>query len=241
MEPSSAGRAADRVLVVEDEPDLQLLITVNLREAGFDVRTAATGADALSILRRERPWVVVLDLMLPDVSGIEVCRQVRADPVVRDVAIIIVTARAEEYDRLLGFEVGADDYLPKPFSVRELVMRVKALARRPFVRAIALEPAPSSVLRAAGIEVERIAHRVTIDGTPTALRPLEYKLLVALMENDGRVLTRADLLRLVWSIDDPNASTRTVDTHVRRLRERLGRYEELVETVQGFGYRFRGS
>jgi two-component system phosphate regulon response regulator PhoB len=242
MNAIPAAAARERVLVVEDEDDIRQLVAFNLRDAGYDVVDVATGQDALVAARESPPAVIVLDLMLPDMTGIQVCSELRADAATADVCIMMLTARDHEYDRLLGFQVGADDYVVKPFSVRELVFRVRALMRRPVARASA--PLSSRALAFAStraIAIDRDACRVTIDGELVALRPLEYKLLAAFVARPDHVLSRRDLLNDVWGIDDPQASTRTVDTHVRRLRERLGRHHDAIETVQGFGYRWRAA
>ncbi len=233
--------AADHILIVDDEPDLQRLVLFNLREAGFEVEAASTGKEGIAKARDLDPQVVVLDLMLPDTPGAEVCRQMRADPALADAAILMLTARGDEYDRVLGFEVGADDYVVKPFSVRELVMRVRGMARRfherKAARAVA-QPQANKLLKWRGLELDPTQHRVFVDGAELALRPLEFKLITMLLEHRGRVFTRRDLLEEVWGISS-DVNTRTVDTHVRRLRERLGVYGEAVETVHGFGYRLR--
>jgi two-component system phosphate regulon response regulator PhoB len=235
--------SADRVLLVDDEPDLQRLVLFNLREAGFEADASGTGNEGLAKARALDPQVVILDLMLPDVPGTEVCRQMRSDPQLADVAILMLTARGDEYDRVLGFEVGADDYVVKPFSVRELVMRVKGMARRYHERKAARSHAPqpqaeNKAMQWRGLSVDTTRHRVFADGTELSLRPLEFKLLAMLLEHPGRVFTRGELLEEVWGITS-EVNTRTVDTHVRRLRERLGTYGEAVETVHGFGYRLR--
>jgi two-component system phosphate regulon response regulator PhoB len=229
----------DRVLLVDDEPDLQRLVLFNLREAGFEVDAVGTGKDGLAAAQKMGPEVIILDLMLPDMAGTEVCRQLRADPSLADVAILMLTARGDEYDRVLGFEVGADDYVVKPFSVRELVMRVRGLAKRAHERRLARSSAEGEKrLQWRGLTVDPVKHRVFLDGAELGLRPLEFKLLAMLLEHPGRVFTRGDLLEEVWGITS-EVNTRTVDTHVRRLRERLGAYGEAVETVHGFGYRLR--
>jgi two-component system phosphate regulon response regulator PhoB len=229
----------DTVLVVDDEEDIRRLVTFNLDEAGFRVEAVETGGSALAAAARLKPAVFILDLMLPDISGTEVCRRLRADPELADAAILMLTARGDEYDRVLGFEVGADDYVVKPFSVRELVMRVKGLAVRARERRLARGASDEGKrLRWRGLEIDPIRHRVTIDGAELTLRPLEYKLLAIFIEHPGRVYSRTDLLQEVWGIS-PETNTRTVDTHVRRLRERLGAYSEAIETVHGFGYRLR--
>ena len=237
--PLASAGPADRILVVDDEPDLRQLVTFNLREAGFEVDAVGSGQAGLALATKTKPAVIVLDLMLPDVPGTEVCRQLRADAVLADSAVLMLTARGDEYDRLLGFEVGADDYVVKPFSVRELVMRVKALARRTAERRAArASTGGARRLRWNGLELDPIRHRVTLDGVELQLRPLEFKLLQVLLENPGRVLSRSQLLEEVWGMSG-DAASRTVDTHVRRLRERLDRYGEAVETVHGFGYRLK--
>lgn len=237
--PSAPGASADWVLVVDDEEDIRRLVSFNLDEAGFRVETVDTGAGALAAAAQLRPAVFVLDLMLPDISGTELCRRLRANPELADAAVLMLTARGDEYDRVLGFEVGADDYVVKPFSVRELVMRVRGLAVRARERRLARGASDEGKrLRWRGLEIDPIRHRVTIDGAELGLRPLEYKLLAIFVEHPGRVLSRTELLQEVWGIS-PDTNTRTVDTHIRRLRERLGAYSEAIETVHGFGYRLR--
>jgi two-component system phosphate regulon response regulator PhoB len=239
MTASIHAGTGDRILLVDDEPDLRQLLLFNLRDAGFEPEAVATGAEGLATAKRLHPAVVLLDLMLPDMSGTEVCRQLRADPQLGDVAILMLTARGDEYDRVLGFEVGADDYVVKPFSVREVVMRVRALARRVTERRLARgSESTGARLRWRGLEVDPVRHHVWIDGAELVLRPLEYRLIALLLEHPGKVFSRAELLQEVWGIS-ADVNTRTVDTHVRRLRERLGAYGDAVETVHGFGYRLR--
>lgn len=229
----------DVVLVVDDEEDIRRLVSFNLDEAGFRVETVDTGAGALTTAARLKPAVFVLDLMLPDLSGTEVCRRLRADPELADAAVLMLTARGDEYDRVLGFEVGADDYVVKPFSVRELVMRVKGLAVRARERRLARGSRDEGRrLRWRGLEIDPVRHRVTVGGAELGLRPLEYKLLAIFIEHPGRVFSRTELLQEVWGIS-PDTNTRTVDTHIRRLRERLDAHSEAIETVHGFGYRLR--
>jgi two-component system phosphate regulon response regulator PhoB len=229
--------APERVLLVDDEPDLQGLLLFNLRDAGFETEAAGTGAEALALATKLRPQVIVLDLMLPDISGIEVCRRLRADPDVADAAILMLTARGDEHDRVLGFEVGADDYVVKPFSVRELVMRVRGLATRAHERHAARSSLQvSQVLAWRGLQLDPVHHRVLRDGDELALRPLEFKLVALFLEHPGVVFSRGQLLTDVWGVSG-DANTRTVDTHIRRLRERLGAYGVAIETVHGFGYR----
>ncbi len=229
----------DTVLIVDDEQAFLDLLSFNLSEAGMKVETAQTAADAMKAVALVRPVVVILDLMLPDASGTEVCRRLRQDPATAEIGVMMLTARADEYDRIVGFEVGADDYVVKPFSVREVVLRVKALARRSSERLRArLAVDVGRRLRHEGLEVDPERHRVFVESEEVSLRPLEFRLLALLMEHPGRVFSRAELLAEVWGITG-DLSTRTVDTHVRRLRSRLGPYEDAVETVPGFGYRMR--
>jgi two-component system phosphate regulon response regulator PhoB len=232
-----------RVLIIEDEPDVARLVEFNLQAAGFAVTVASTGADGLAAARAAPPAVVVLDLMLPDQSGHDVCRALRADPATADVGVLMLTARGESEDRILGLEVGADDYVVKPFVVREVVLRVTALAGRLAERAssVAAAPAPGAErtwLRCGGIELDPVGHEVRVAGALAQLRPLEYRLLHLLVAEPGRVFTREELLELVWGMRG-DINTRTVDVHVRRLRVSLGSCADVVETVHGFGYRAR--
>src|SRR5688572_9011944 len=230
---------ADRVLLVDDEPDLARLVAFNLREAGFEVVTAATASEGLSAAQGDKPLVAILDVMLPDYSGIELLKRMRADEALADLGIIMLTARSDEQDRVAGFEQGADDYVVKPFSVKELVLRVRALARRSRERQAArAADGGGARLRWKGLEVDVGFHRVYVDGQEVSLRPLEFKLITVLLENPTRVFSRAQLLEEVWGTSG-EINTRTVDTHVRRLRDKLGACAEAVETVHGFGYRLR--
>jgi two-component system phosphate regulon response regulator PhoB len=235
----SAPAVTERILLVDDEPELRELVTFSLREAGFEVDAVGSGQAGLALAAKIRPAVIVLDLMLPDLSGTEVCRSLRADPLLADVGVIMLTGRGEEYDRILGFEAGTDDYLVKPFSVRELVMRVRALGRRTSLRsAVRTTTATARKLRWRGLELDPLRHRVFVEGAELQLRPLEFKLIHVLLDHPGRVFSRGQLLEEVWGISG-EATSRTVDTHVRRLRERLGVHGEAVETVHGFGYRLK--
>jgi two-component system, OmpR family, phosphate regulon response regulator PhoB len=227
-----------RCLVIDDEPDLARLLVFNLEEMGFATEAVTRGGDGLAAAARLRPEVIVLDLMLPDLEGTEVCRRLRADPALADTAVLMLTARSDGQDRVLGFEVGADDYVTKPYHVREVCLRVRALARRvaELRRARASGPDEAAeVRRWRGLEVDVRRHRVRVDGAELALRPLEFRLL-ALFLGERRVLSRNDILDEVWGIDT-EVSPRTIDVHVRRLRERLGPHGEAIETVHGFGYR----
>jgi two-component system phosphate regulon response regulator PhoB len=225
-----------RILVVDDEPDITALVAYHLARAGYRVSTATTGPDALRAAREERPDIVVLDLMLPGVSGYEVLRELRQRAETRDVGVILLTSRREETDRIKGFSLGADDYLTKPFSPQELTLRVAALLRRLQAPAVA---AGSSLIEGPLI-IDRASHRVTLDGEELQLTATEFKLLAMLVERRGRVQTRPQLLETVWDAQ-PDIQTRTVDMHVQRLRAKLGELGDLIETVRGFGYRFRGA
>jgi two-component system phosphate regulon response regulator PhoB len=220
------------VLVVDDERDLLSLLDFNLRGAGFETLLATTGEEALSVLRRRLPDIVLLDLMLPDLSGTEVCRQMKADPRTRHVPVVMLTAKGEEVDRIVGFELGADDYVTKPFSIRELVLRLKSVLRRAGAVRAAERP-PESV---GPIRVDVDAHRCFVDGVEVPLTALEFRLLTTFMARLGRVQSREQLLEDVWEMSS-EIETRTVDTHVKRLREKLGSGRDLLETVRGIGYR----
>jgi two-component system phosphate regulon response regulator PhoB len=224
----------ERVLVVDDEADIVALVAYHLAKSGYRVSTAGTGPDALDAARRERPALIVLDLMLPGLSGYEVLERLRADESIRDVAVLMLTARREEQDRIRGLSLGADDYLTKPFSPQELVLRVAAILRR--VRAPGASPADQIVI--GPLEIDTAALVVRVSGQPVDLTPTEFKLLLTLAQRRGRVQARTLLLRTVWDAA-PDIQTRTVDMHVLRLRAKLGVAGDLVETVRGFGYRLR--
>jgi two-component system phosphate regulon response regulator PhoB len=221
-----------RILVVEDELDLQHVLEYNLKQAGHEVLLAARGADALKLAAEARPELVLLDLMLPDMSGTEVCRTLKSSPETRGMLVMMVTAKGEEIDRVVGFELGADDYVVKPFSVRELLLRIGAVLRRAQTR-----EAPPELIEFGALRIDRAAHRVWVDGEEVDMTPLEFRLLWTLYERRNRVQTRALLLDDVWDIQ-AELTTRTVDTHVKRLREKLGNVRDYVETVRGVGYRF---
>ncbi len=223
-----------RILVVEDEGDLRQVIEFNLSAAGHEVLTAATGADGLRLARERRPEVVLLDIMLPDTSGLEVCRQIKASTETKSILVVLLTARGEEIDRVVGFEIGADDYVVKPFSVRELTLRVSAILRRG-----QLGETQEQVVSFGALRMDREAHRAWADGDELELTALEFKLLSILYDRRDRVQTRSVLLDVVWGIQ-ADVTTRTVDTHVKRLREKLGAARDYIETVRGVGYRFIG-
>jgi two-component system phosphate regulon response regulator PhoB len=227
-----------RILVVEDEADIAALVAYQLAHAGFQVRTASTGGEALRALDSDPPDLVVLDLMLPEVSGIEILETLRARKETQSTPVIILTARGEEDDRLRGFALGADDYISKPFSPKELVMRAKAVLRRASPdqsRAVR-----GRVLRAGTLAVDVDANRATVDGEYVELTPKEFQLLICLIERRGRTQSRRGLLETVWDTT-AEIETRTIDMHVGRLRAKLGSAGDLIETVRGFGYRFRAA
>jgi two-component system phosphate regulon response regulator PhoB len=223
---------SERILVVDDEPDLLELVRFNLCQAGFDVETATGGEEGLEKARRHPPDLVVLDLMLPDVPGTEVCRRLRTDSELGSVPILMLTARSEEIDRVVGLELGADDYVTKPFSPRELVLRARAILRR--TRA---DGEPTKLMRSGLLELDPERHRCRVGEREIKLTAKEFELLRTLMERPGRVMTRDRLLDEVWG-SDITVTSRTIDTHLKRLREKLGDAGDLVETVRGVGYRF---
>ena len=224
-----------RVLVVEDERDIAALVSYHLTREGYRVRTAEGGTEALDVVAADRPDLVLLDLMLPGFSGYDVLADLRRRPELAEVPIIVLSARRDEADRVRGLELGADDYVTKPFSPRELVLRVGAVLRRAQSPAVA---GATRVLRGGGIEVDLNALVVHVKDETIDLTPTEYRLLVTLLERRGRVQSRQQLLELAWDIH-ARIETRTVDMHVQRLRTKLGEAGDAIETVRGFGYRFR--
>ena len=222
------------ILIVDDEADIRSTVEFNLSREGFQTVTAERGRDAVErAAESPRPDLIVLDLMLPDISGTEVCRQLRQSPQTRGIPILMLTAKTDAIDRVVGFEVGADVYVTKPFSVRELVLRVKAILRRSSSQEETSENLSLGVLR---IDVD--GHRVWVEGEEVVLTALEFRLLTTLVKRRGRVQTREALLNHVWEMSG-DVTTRTVDTHVRRLRKKLGPASEYIETLRGVGYRFR--
>jgi len=224
---------AAEVLVVEDEPDIRNLIVLHLAREGFRCRTATSGGEALREARAAKPDLVILDLMLPELDGLEVCRRLRSDTATAAMPIIMLTAKADEVDRVVGLELGADDYVVKPFSPKELVARVRAVLRR--ARPVA-EP---RVLRAGAITIDPMRHQVEVAGASVVLTPKEFDLLQALVEAAGRALSREHLLERVWGYSrGSEIESRTVDVHVRRLRAKLGDAGRSITTLKGVGYRF---
>jgi len=224
-----------RILIVEDEKDLQDVLAYNLRQAGHTPVLAADGHEALAAVEGQVPDLVLLDLMLPDMSGTDVCRTLKNDPNTRDIPVVMVTAKGEEIDRVVGFELGADDYVVKPYSVRELILRLNAILRRRTPTADGGATTSFGRLR-----IDRDGHRVWVDGQEVALTALELRLLCTLYDRRGRVQSRAVLLDEVWRMSG-EVNTRTVDTHVKRLRVKLQGAGSYLETVRGVGYRFAAS
>ena len=226
-----------RILVIEDERDLQQVLAYNLRREGHEVLQALEGAEGLRMARSQKPGMVLLDLMLPDLPGTEVCKALKAEPATREIPVLMLTAKGEEIDRVLGFELGAEDYVVKPFSVRELLLRIQAILRR--VQS-ARAPDPKGIVAFGRLRIDTAAHRTWVDGQEIQLTAIEFRLLGMLYERRNRVQTRASLLEDVWGLQ-ADTETRTVDTHVKRLREKLGPAESYIETVRGVGYRFKGN
>lgn len=223
-----------RILIVEDERDLQKVLAYNFQQAGHQVLTALRGKEGLQFAKEKNPDLVVLDLMLPDLAGTEVCKALKRDPKTKGIPILMLTAKGEEIDRVVGFELGADDYVVKPFSVRELLLRIEAILRRSHG-----ENAVSQSFEFGILHVDCDAHRVWVLDREIELTALEFKLLTTLYERRNRVQNRTVLLDDVWGIEAA-ITTRTVDTHVKRLREKLGKAGKYIETVRGVGYRFTG-
>ncbi|HSW28135.1 MAG TPA: response regulator transcription factor [Longimicrobiales bacterium] len=239
MDMAPQSTAVPRVLVVEDEPDIAALIAYQLTREGFRVETAGTGPEALQAISRDIPDLVVLDRMLPGLSGDEVLLRLKQESATSNIPVLVLTAKREQEDRIKGLELGADDYLTKPFSPRELVLRVQAILRRVHEAGIT---AGGRVLKAGPIRMDLASHQATLSGEELNLTPTEFRLLQALMERRGRTQSRQQLLEKAWDVE-PHASeriqTRTVDMHVRRLRGKLGETGDWIETIRGFGYRLR--
>lgn len=223
---------SQKIYIVEDEPDIRETLKYNFSNEGFKVSTAPDGEEALSNIKKILPDVLILDLMLPGVSGLDVCKSIRADDDIRDISIIMLTAKGEEIDRVIGFELGADDYVTKPFSVRELILRVKVLLKKQ--RESLVE---NKLVTFGPIRIDLDAHELKINDKEIVLTALEFKLLQHLVKRKGRVQTREQLLGDVWGYS-AEVTTRTVDTHIKRLREKLGNTSEYIQTIRGVGYRF---
>lgn len=224
----------ESILVVEDEEDILDLISYNLKQAGFSVIAVESGEEALEVASEEKFSLVLLDLMLPGIDGLEVCRLLRAKPETKNIPVLMLTARTEEVDRIVGLELGADDYLTKPFSPRELVLRVRAILRRAEV----VESVSDETIRVGSLTIDPIEHRVQLLGEEIELTATEFRLLLTLAQRRGRVQSREELLNVVWGYEH-SGYWRTVDTHLRRLRAKMGEAADYLETVRGVGYRFR--
>jgi len=224
-----------KILIVEDEVDLRQVIEFNLKSAGHEVVAAETGSEGLKLATETKPDLALLDIMLPDITGLDVCRQLKSSPETKHIAVVMLTARGEEIDRVVGFELGADDYVVKPFSVRELTLRITAILRRSVSKSDLESQVSFGVLR-----LDREGYRAWVSGTEVELTALEFNLLVTLYDRRDRVQSRSVLLEDVWGMS-ADVTTRTVDTHVKRLREKLLGAREYIETVRGVGYRFLGS
>jgi len=225
--------AREKILVIEDEPDIAEVLQYNLEKEGFDVETARRGDTGFDAVRRDNPDLVLLDLMLPGIDGLELTRMLKRDPLTSRLPIVMITARGEEVDRIVGLELGADDYISKPFSPREVVLRVKAVLRR-----FQQEESVLELIVVGGIELDVSGHQLRVRGREMPLTATEFRLLRLLLERSGRVQTRGQLLSDVWGYAE-DIDSRTVDTHIRRLRRKLGPEAERIETVIGVGYRLR--
>src|SRR3989338_3561897 len=226
--------AQPKILLVEDDKNISKLVKYNLEKADLECALAFSGEEALSILEKTPADLVILDIMLPEIDGLDVCRIIKQNSRLRHIPIVILTAKGEEVDRIVGLELGADDYITKPVSPRELILRVKAILKR----GKGLEEGPKEMVAIGKISVDLPKHKVTAGGKEIVLTPMEFKLLLTLMERQGRVQTREKLLTDVWAFSGA-LGTRTLDTHIKRLREKLGKEGKLIETVRGLGYRFR--
>ena len=226
--------AGESILVVEDEVDILDLISYNLKQSGFSIIAVGSGEEALEVASEENFSLVLLDLMLPGIDGLEVCRLLRAKPETKNIPVLMLTARTEEVDRIVGLELGADDYLTKPFSPRELVLRVRAILRRAEV----VESVSDGTIRVGSLTIDPIEHRVQLLGEEIELTATEFRLLLTLAQRRGRVQSREELLNVVWGYEH-SGYRRTVDTHLRRLRAKMGEAADYLETVRGVGYRFR--
>ena len=223
---------SQKIYIVEDEPDIRETLKYNFSNEGFEVFTAPDGEEALSNIKKVLPDVLILDLMLPGLSGLDVCKSIRADDDIRDMSIIMLTAKGEEIDRVIGFELGADDYVTKPFSVRELILRVKVLLKKQRESLV-----QNKLVTFGPIRIDLDAHELKINDKEIVLTALEFKLLQHLVKRKGRVQTREQLLGDVWGYS-AEVTTRTVDTHIKRLREKLGNTSDYIQTIRGVGYRF---
>ncbi|MEI6049567.1 MAG: response regulator transcription factor [Bacteroidota bacterium] len=223
----------EQILIIEDDKHISKLVKYNLEKAGYDCIVADDGEEALDVLAKERPDLIILDIMLPKMDGFELCRAIKQDVKLKNIPIIMLTAKGEEVDRIVGLELGADDYVVKPFSPRELILRIKAILKRG-----KSEESPKDVIKRGTLIIDVPKHRVTVNNKEIALTPIEFKLLVTLIERNGRIQSRDQLLSDVWE-HQSDVFTRTVDTHIKRLREKLGKAGGQIETIRGLGYRFK--
>ena len=225
-----------KILIIEDEPDIRKNLEYNLSREGYSVLTAASIAEAEQLIYSNNLSLILLDLMLPDGSGLDLCKKMKSDPNVQNLPIIILTAKDDEVDKVVGFEIGADDYVTKPFSVRELILRIKAVLKRGENKKDIVE-----IDRQFGdLKIDIDSHEVYVDGELVNLTALEFKLLIQLVDRRGRVQSREQLLADVWGYS-AEVTTRTVDTHIKRLREKLGTMGKYVQTIRGVGYKFSRS
>jgi len=223
----------ERILIIEDDKHISKLVKYNLEKAGYDATVAVSGEEAFGVLDKEQVDLIILDIMLPKMDGFEVCRSIKQETKFKNIPIVMLTAKGEEVDRIVGLELGADDYIVKPFSPRELVLRIKAILRRGKI-----EESKKDILTAGILTVDIPRHKVTVNEKEVELTSMEFKLLVTLMDRHGRVQTRDGLLSEIWDIH-AEIFTRTVDTHIKRLREKLGKAGKYIETVVGLGYKFK--
>lgn len=223
--------SGQKILIVEDDKHISKLVRYNLEKAGFECQTTITGEEALVILDEQSIDLVILDIMLPKMDGLETCKQIKQDTNLSHIPIIMLTAKGEEVDRIVGLELGVDDYIVKPFSPRELVLRVKAILRRGRTK-----ESTKQVLSVGDLTLDIPRHKVTVDGKTVDLTSMEFKLLMTLLKNKSRVQTRDYLLEEVWELNN-DVTTRTIDTHIKRLRQKLGPASNYIETVRGLGYR----
>ena len=223
----------EKILVVEDDKHISKLLRYNLEKAGYECSVSLTGEEAFDILDKEAIDLIILDIMLPKMDGLEVCRRLRQDNKLKNIPVVMLTAKGEEVDRIVGLELGADDYLVKPFSPRELILRIKAILKRKKP-----EEPKKEILKTGILTIDIPRHKVTVGSKVVELTAMEFKLLVVLIERRGRVQTRDRLLADVWDISQ-DVYTRTIDTHIKRLREKLGKAGSLIETIVGVGYRFK--
>ena len=223
---------AYKISIVEDEPDLKDALTYNFENEGFIVEAFSNGESFIDSLNKNKPNVVILDLMLPKMSGLDICRTLKSNENYNNISILMLTAKSEEIDRIIGFELGADDYVTKPFSVRELILRVKVLLKKE-----ADNLSNNQLIEFGPISMNVDAHELIVDGKNILLTALEFKLLKHLLKRKGRVQTRDQLLGDVWGYSS-EVTTRTVDTHIKRLREKLGKPGDFIQTIRGVGYRF---